>query len=85
MPERMKKFMITGGLVGFLIGIISGWMQQCEWPSVLWRASAAALAAGVLVRWWGRLWIESVRQVEQQRRAAEEAQELPATPLSVKP
>ena len=58
----MKKFMITGGLIGFLIGIVSGVVQRSEWPSVIGRASVAALAAGLLLRWWGRVWAEGLHQ-----------------------
>jgi hypothetical protein len=75
----MKKFMITGGLIGFLIGIVSGVVQRSEWPSVIGRASVAALAAGLLLRWWGRVWAEGLHQADEQPLARKaKAQELSA-------
>ena len=58
----MKLLMISGGLIGFLIGIFFGMAQGSEWPAILWRASVAAFLAGVVLRWWGRVWIKSLRQ-----------------------
>jgi hypothetical protein len=58
----MKKLMITGGLAGFLIGIISGCFRNGEWPTVIWRASVGACGAGVLLRWWGGIWLRTLRQ-----------------------
>lgn len=66
----MKKFMITGGLVGFLIGLVFGLIQQTSWPAILWRASVAAFCAGLLMRWWARIWVRSVEQAYQDRLAA---------------
>ncbi len=77
----MKKFMITGGLLGFLIGIVSGVVQKSEWPSVIWRASVAALGAGLLLRWWGRLWVHSLKEAGQQQLMRQaKAQELSTSP-----
>src|SRR5260370_8914781 len=58
----MKLMMFLGGLLGFLIGLGFGLVQQSAWPGVIWRASAAALGAGILMRWWGKLWISSLEQ-----------------------
>jgi hypothetical protein len=58
----MKLLMISGGLIGFLIGIFFGMAQANEWPAILWRASVAAFLAGVVLRWWGRIWIKSLRE-----------------------
>jgi hypothetical protein len=74
----MKKLMITGGLLGFVIGISFGLLQQSGWPSILWRASVAAFGSGLLMRWWGRIWVRSLQQAYQDRRAAESATEQPA-------
>lgn len=58
----MKKLMIIGGLIGFLIGIVFGLVQGVPWPSLFWRASVATFAAGLLLRWWGRVWIRSLQE-----------------------
>lgn len=68
----MKKFMVTGGLLGFLIGLTFGLAQQSAWPSVIWKSSVAAFGAGILLRWWGRLWIRSLQQAHQQASASSE-------------
>jgi len=65
----MKLMMIFGGLLGFLIGLGFGLVQQSAWPGVIWRASAAALGAGILLRWWGKLWIRSLEQARRHRSA----------------
>jgi hypothetical protein len=76
----MKKFMLIGGLSGFTSGLILGLVQSGNWPAILWRASIAALGAGLLLRWWGGLWIKSLRQVYEQRLAAEVNSETPPLP-----
>lgn len=71
--------MILGGLIGFLIGITFGLAQGSAWPAVLWRSSAAALIAGLLLRWWGRMWVRSLRQAQQDKLAA------PSDPITPAP
>ena len=53
----MKLLMTLGGLLGFSIGVVAGWAQDLAWSQILWRASVAALLAGVVLRWWGRVWV----------------------------
>ena len=64
----MKKLMIMGGLLGFLIGITVGLAQNSSWPSILWRSRAAALAAGFLLRWWGSVWHHFAEAYQQKLR-----------------
>lgn len=66
----MKYLMILGGLLGFGIGLIFGWIQESSWPSILWRASVAAYVAGLLLRWWGRIWMQGLRQAHLEQAAA---------------
>ena len=66
----MKVTMALGGFLGFGIGLLFSWAQGSAWPSVVWRASVAALLAGLLMRWWGRLWVESLKEAQQDRHAA---------------
>jgi hypothetical protein len=80
----MKKLMITGGLLGFAIGVVFGLLQESQWPAVLWRASVAALCAGILLRWWGRLWARSVHMACRERQA-EKSGATPALTLPSKP
>jgi hypothetical protein len=58
----MKKLMMLGGLLGFSTGLVIGLACGASWPSVMWRASVAALGAGWLVRWWGGVWVRSLRE-----------------------
>lgn len=69
----MKKLMMMGGLLGFLIGIVFGLAQGVTWPELFLRASVAALAAGLLLRWWGRVWIRGLQESCDQRMATEAA------------
>src|SRR4051794_14761473 len=64
----MKRLMIIGGFLGFFIGIAFGSAQQSAWPAVIWRASAAALVGGMLMRWWGRIWVQSLEQARRESR-----------------
>jgi hypothetical protein len=71
----MKKMMIMGGFLGFLIGTATGVAQHSSWNSILWRASVAALVAGFLLRWWGQVWMNGLAEAYQEKLAAAEAQE----------
>jgi hypothetical protein len=70
----MKKMMIMGGFLGFLIGTSVGLAQHRSWSSILWRASVASLGAGFLLRWWGQVWIKGLTEAYQEKLAAAEAQ-----------
>lgn len=82
----MKLIMVLGGLIGFAIGFGFSWAQGSAWPTVLWRAAAMALLAGLLLRWWGRLWVRCLRDAYQEKRAhaaalaAAKKAETPTTP-----
>lgn len=71
----MKKLMITGSLVGFIIGITVGLAQHSSWSSILWRASVAAVAAGYLFKWWGKVCFNGLAEAYQEKLAAAEALE----------
>ena len=64
----MKAFMMLGAVVGFLIGAGFSLVGNCPWPTVLWRACVAALFAGLLARWWSRIWVEGLQSAMDQRR-----------------
>jgi hypothetical protein len=63
----MKLLMSLGGLIGFGLGALAGWLQGCAWPEVFWRACVAAVLAGIVLRWWGRVWIKSLEAAVQER------------------
>ena len=69
----MKKVMIAGGLLGFLIGVTFGLVQGSAWPSILWRASVATLVAGMLMRWWGNFLVASLQASHIERNTASAA------------
>jgi hypothetical protein len=77
----MKLLMVIGGLIGFSISLGFSWAQESPWPSVLWRAALAALMAGILLRWWGRLWIQGLQQSHQERRIALTKRDTPPKPV----
>ena len=83
----MKLIMVLGGLLGFGIGFGFSWAQGSSWPSVVWRAAATALVAGILMRWWGRLWIKCLRdaRLEKQAAAMKKKPETSSTPTPAKP
>jgi hypothetical protein len=76
----MKLLMVLGGLIGFAIGSGFSWAQGSPWPSVVWRAAIATLLAGILLRWWGRLWIRCLAQSQRERQAALRKKRESATP-----
>jgi hypothetical protein len=83
----MKLIMVLGGLIGFSIGFGFSWAQGSAWPTVVWRAAVMALLAGVLLRWWGRLWVKCLRDAYQEKQAlalaataAARKSETPSTP-----
>ena len=66
----MKFIMVLGGLIGFGIGAGFSWAQGSPWPSALWRSAATALMGGLLLRWWGRLWVNCLRDAQAARKTA---------------
>jgi hypothetical protein len=80
----MKSLMILGGLIGLAIGLLFGLANRSDWPDALWRASAAALIAGMLLRWWGRVWIKSLRAAHEQQMSAATSRDKEGTGVSAK-
>lgn len=74
----MKLLMLLGGLIGFGIGFGFGSAQHAEWPTAIWRACVAAYVGGLLLRWWGGVWVKSLQAAHQQRLLAAEAPASPA-------
>jgi galactitol-specific phosphotransferase system IIC component len=63
--------MLSGTMIGFLLGIGLGLAGRADWPSVFLHATAAAAAVGWLMRWWGGVWLRGLRTSCEQRRLAE--------------
>jgi hypothetical protein len=57
----MKKMMIMGGMTGFGIGVITGYLKEVSLPETFLRACVCALFSGLLFRWWGRMWFAGLR------------------------
>ena len=77
----MKLIMVLGGLLGFGIGLGFSWAQGSGWPSAVWRSAIAALLAGILLRWWGRLWIQCLQDSHREKRAAHSKREKKSTSI----
>ena len=77
----MKLLMIIGGLMGFSIGVGLSLIHGNSWPSVILRASIATCIAGFLMRWWGQVWMKSLKQalIERARAAKPKPKSMPAT------
>jgi len=75
--------MLTGAILGFALGIALGIAARTEWPSMLWHAAVGALVVGVLMRWWGRVWVRQFQEALEQR--ALQAAAVPPTPAVVNP
>jgi hypothetical protein len=67
----MKWIMALGGFIGFGIGLGFSWAQGSGWPMAVWRSALTALVGGILLRWWGRLWIQCLRDARQEKQAAQ--------------
>lgn len=81
----MKLLLILGALIGFLTGIIFGLAGRSGWPAVFWHASAAALVSGLMMRWWGRVWLRNWKVSLEARLAEIERQRLqPKSPSASK-
>ena len=62
--------MSMGGFLGFGIGVGVGLMKEVAWPALFLRACVAALLAGLLFRWWGRVWLSGLKDSHLQAAAA---------------
>jgi hypothetical protein len=71
----MKFLVLMGGFTGFASGLALGWANGGEGASVIWRACVAAYLAGLMMRWWGSLWLKGLQESHRERIAAAEAAE----------
>lgn len=80
----MKSLMILGGLLGFGIGVSIGLLQHSDWSSILWRSAVVAYGTGWLMRWWGQVWLQGLKEVGEERLAAARARATEAERTSSK-
>ena len=78
----MKVLILTGTVIGFLLGIALGLAGRIDWPSAFLRAAAAAATLGLMMRWWGGVWISGLRESNEQRHVAEALERQQAHPTS---
>ncbi len=62
--------MLTGAVLEFAIGVSFGWFRQSTPQDVFWHACLGMYAGGMLMRWWGRTWIQNLREACEQKAAA---------------
>ncbi len=75
----MKKMMIMGGLMGFGIGVVTGYVKEVSWPAIFLRACVTALISGLLFRWWGRVWLSGLKDSLAARAAEKQSSPTAAT------
>ena len=75
----MKLLTILGALIGFSVGVSIGVARGNEWSGIFWRATLSAVASGLLLRWWGNLWIQCLAASNRDR-AEQAAKAATATP-----
>lgn len=63
-----------------MIGAGFSLLENCPWPTALWRACIGALAAAILARWWSGIWLQSLQNAIENRRHAR-----PASVIETKP
>jgi L-asparagine transporter-like permease len=66
----MKSLILLGGLIGFGIGIGFGLMEEKTLPSMILHACVACYLSGMLLRWWGRVWIKSLQRANEEQHHA---------------
>ncbi len=75
----MKAMMISGAMVGFVIGAGSSLLGGGTTQTAFWHAAVAALAGGWLARWCGNIWFENLTDaLVQQHRERLQAQKAAA-------
>ena len=67
----MKNLMILGGMIGFVGSGILGWIAREETLWLMVKVSLATCAGGLMLRWWGQLWLSSLKVAVQEEMAQE--------------
>jgi hypothetical protein len=69
----MKSLLLVGGLTGWGLGMGISYLQGSAWPACLWHGCVAAYLSALLMRWWGRVWRNSLAQSVRERELAQDA------------
>ena len=80
---QVRIMVLLGAFVGFVVGIGFGLARQGDTKWIFLKACVAAYLAALLMRWWGRLWIKSIREMHQEKLAREESQTEESTPTEI--
>jgi hypothetical protein len=81
----MKLLILIGGIGGFAIGLGFGLAAQNAWPMSVWQACLGTYIAAFLMRWWGRVWMQSLKQSYRERLASVAKQTSPPALTHTKP
>lgn len=65
--------LMLGGFIGFGTGVILGVVQSGSWQDLIWKSAIAAYLGGLLMRWWGNLWVKCIKDSETLKRNAQQA------------
>jgi hypothetical protein len=63
----MKLLLLSGGALGFGIGLFFSRAQENSWAYCLWHGCLAAYAGGWLMGWWGRAWQKNLKDTALER------------------
>lgn len=66
----MKYMMLLGGLFGFGLVFIAGWMAGRDTLSAVIEGSIGCVVAAMLFRWLGNIYQQSIQTVVRERQAA---------------
>ena len=64
----MKMMLLVGAMLGFGIGLGFGLVHEKSLPSALVHACVALYIGAMLMRWWGRKWIQAIKDSQQERK-----------------
>lgn len=78
----MKRMMLTGAMTGFACGFGIGWARETPLEDAFFHACLGAYLVGMLMRWWGGVWVQGLRESCAERAAvAKTDEDRQGTPL----
>ena len=64
---KMKLLLLTGGLLGFGMGLWLGLVHDQSLPHALVHACVALYVGALLMRWWGRVWMKALQDARREK------------------